>query len=80
MRRITHSRVGCSSSPMTNSSSTTPNSDTCVMLADVADEVQAPGTDDEAGGDVTEDRGQAQEAKHRHRQDGGGEQDGGLVE
>ena len=31
VRRITHSRVGCSSSPMMKSSSTMPNSDTCMM-------------------------------------------------
>ena len=32
VRRMTHSRVGCSSSPMMKSSSTTPNSEACRML------------------------------------------------
>ena len=77
-RRMTHSRVGCSSSPMMNSSSTMPNSRHLQDAADVADEIQAPRADHKAGGHVAEDRAQAQEAEQRHRDDGGGQQNRGL--
>ena len=47
---------------------------------DVADEIQPPGADDQARGDVAQDRGEAQEAEQRDRDDRGGQQDGGFGE
>jgi len=49
-------------------------------VLDIADEPQAPGPDDEARSDVTENRAEPEEPEHRYGQHGGGQQDSGLGE
>ena len=42
------------------------------VLAFLADQMQSPGPDDDAGDQVAEDRAEPEALGHRHRDDGGG--------
>ena len=74
-RRSAHRRRGSSSRPTRNSISTTPNSAKCSMSCGSRDELQAPRPDDDAGGEVADDRAEAERARERHRDHRGGQVD-----
>ena len=74
--RMAHSLTGRSSSPITNSSMTTPNSPKCRMLLDIVELVERPENiraDDHAGGEIAEHGAHAKNAAERRGNGSGGE-------
>ena len=57
---------GCSSRPITKSSSTTPNSAKCRMLSTSRDEPEAEGADEHAAGEVGQHRAEPEAPEQRH--------------
>ena len=73
-RRITHSRWGDSSSPMTNNSSTTPSSEMLAMRSGSGQPTQSGGADHRPGQEVAQYGAQLQPLGNRHRDHRGGQQ------
>ena len=87
-RRL-HSRDGCISSryfagrisrPIRNRNITTPSSATCRIASRVVEERQPERPDQQAGDEVAEHRAEAELAEHRHRDDGGRQQDDRMAQ
>ncbi len=74
-RRIAHKRRGSSSRPTRNSISTTPNSATDKMVCASVTSFSPHGANGDAGAEVADDRAEAERARQRHRDHGGGEVD-----
>ena len=72
--RSDHRREGFSSSPMTKSSRTTPNSATLRIWSGLAEELQPEGADGDAGDEIADDRAQPDALEDRHGNHGRAEQ------